>query len=149
MLFLVHMVQLFTLLISCLPTLLHLFFCGLLVYMPFRFPLKKAEQINFPPLTSLLQSSQASNLAGCLETRTSFANNTTCQICLLKTEWQWESEPFILYLSLPYLNDNTLGIWENRTKHDTRQGPFLFWVWLLLLPWRDTGRASLILPFTK
>lgn len=57
-------------------------FCGLLVYMPFHFPSKKAEQINFLPLTSLSQSSQPSNLAGCLETGTSFANSTTCQICL-------------------------------------------------------------------
>lgn len=37
-------------------------FCGLLVYMPFRFPIKQAEQIHFLPLTSLSRSSQAYNL---------------------------------------------------------------------------------------
>lgn len=71
-------------------------------------------------------------------------------LLLLKTEWYWKSEQFILYLFLPFLYENTLRIWQNRIKYNSLQAPFCFRVWLLLLPWRDTDKVpSFILSQNK
>lgn len=49
---------------------------------------------------------------------------------------------YFVFFFLPFLNENTLRIWENRIKYNTLQAPFWFQIWLLLLPWRDIGEVS-------
>lgn len=94
-------------------------------------------------------SSSASNLAGCLRKDTSFANNTTCQNCLcwIRNYSGSQNNLLCIYLSLPYLKDNTWRMWENGVS--TWERPFWLWAWYFLFPGEIPDALFLVFASTK